>query len=164
MNELYPATTTEFADPISTDDEEMTLFRPLLARTRLEALPLRYIIRDAHTVSDSQQPQGFSSLPRENMLKPIGHSIAEQLKGGSVELHVQKGAIRSTASFVTFSVQLPCRLAYDADEDAWSSKAFHSAVDGYGSAVRPQKLSRHTLRSQPAIGYLCNAGVCTCLP
>ncbi len=41
MHELYPATTTEFAEPVPTDDPEMALFRPLLAKTRLEALPLR---------------------------------------------------------------------------------------------------------------------------
>lgn len=42
MHELYPATTTEFADPVSTDDKEMALFRGLLAKTRIASLPLRY--------------------------------------------------------------------------------------------------------------------------
>lgn len=40
-NEQSLATTTEFADPVEGDTDEMALFRPLLARTRLERLPLR---------------------------------------------------------------------------------------------------------------------------
>ena len=42
MYELYPATTTDFAEPVEGDDESVALFRPLLAKTRLEKLPLRY--------------------------------------------------------------------------------------------------------------------------
>uniref|UniRef100_A0A061R4X3 TLDc domain-containing protein n=1 Tax=Tetraselmis sp. GSL018 TaxID=582737 RepID=A0A061R4X3_9CHLO len=38
--EMYPATTTEFAGPVESDDEEMALIRPLLARTQLEHKPL----------------------------------------------------------------------------------------------------------------------------
>lgn len=41
MHELYPATTTEFADPVPSDAAEVALFRPLLAKTRLQTLPLR---------------------------------------------------------------------------------------------------------------------------
>ena len=39
--EMYPATTTEFAEPIEGDDVEMLRIRPLLARTQLECRPLR---------------------------------------------------------------------------------------------------------------------------
>lgn len=35
------ATTTEFAAPLEGDSPEVALFRPLLARTRLERAPLR---------------------------------------------------------------------------------------------------------------------------
>ena len=41
MYELYPATTEEFAEPLGSDDPVMATFRPLLARTRLEKVPLR---------------------------------------------------------------------------------------------------------------------------
>ena len=40
--EQYPATVTEFADPVSSDDQCMAAFRPLLAQTRLQKRPLRY--------------------------------------------------------------------------------------------------------------------------
>lgn len=40
-NEQSVATTTEFAEPVEGDTEEVTTFRSLLARTRLEKLPLR---------------------------------------------------------------------------------------------------------------------------
>lgn len=39
--EQYPATLTEFAAPVNSDDETMAIFRPLLAQTRLQKLPLR---------------------------------------------------------------------------------------------------------------------------
>lgn len=39
--EQYPATLTEFAEPVSGDDDIMASFRPLLAQTRLQKLPLR---------------------------------------------------------------------------------------------------------------------------
>ena len=38
---LYPATLTEFAEPVNGDDEIMDSFRPLLAQTRLQKMPLR---------------------------------------------------------------------------------------------------------------------------
>eukprot|EP01026_Neomeris_dumetosa_P055281 TRINITY_DN5015_c0_g2_i1.p2 TRINITY_DN5015_c0_g2~~TRINITY_DN5015_c0_g2_i1.p2 ORF type:complete len:316 (-),score=40.55 TRINITY_DN5015_c0_g2_i1:517-1431(-) len=41
LNEQYPATTTEFAEPVESDSEEMALFRPLLAKTQLEEKELR---------------------------------------------------------------------------------------------------------------------------
>ena len=41
--EQYPATLTEFADPVESDDKEMAVFRPLLAQTRLQKLPLRQV-------------------------------------------------------------------------------------------------------------------------
>ena len=40
-NEQSVATTTEFASPVEGDSPEVALFRPLLARTRLENKPLR---------------------------------------------------------------------------------------------------------------------------
>lgn len=40
-NEQSLANTTEFADPVEGDTDEVALFRPLLAKTRLERLPLR---------------------------------------------------------------------------------------------------------------------------
>ena len=40
-NEQSVATTTDFAVPVPGDSPEVTLFRPLLARTRLETKPLR---------------------------------------------------------------------------------------------------------------------------
>lgn len=58
MNELYPATTTEFADPVPTDDPEMALFRPLLAKTRLAALPLRLAASFLHMFHYSTFRQG----------------------------------------------------------------------------------------------------------
>ena len=45
MYELYPATTTEFAAPVDSDDSNMKLFRPLLAQTRLEKTSLRWVHR-----------------------------------------------------------------------------------------------------------------------
>ena len=50
MYELYPATTTDFAEPVEGDDESVALFRPLLAKTRLEKLPLRYANQCIHSV------------------------------------------------------------------------------------------------------------------
>lgn len=41
LQELYPATTTEFAEPVDGDDATVALFRPLLAKTQLEQTPLR---------------------------------------------------------------------------------------------------------------------------
>jgi hypothetical protein len=41
LAEQYPATTTEFADPVEGDTPDVAAFRPLLARTRLESRPLR---------------------------------------------------------------------------------------------------------------------------
>lgn len=40
--EQYPATLTEFAEPVDSDDNTVAKFRPLLAQTRLQRLPLRY--------------------------------------------------------------------------------------------------------------------------
>ena len=40
-NEQSVATTTDFADPVEGDTEEVALFRPLLAKTRLENVNLR---------------------------------------------------------------------------------------------------------------------------
>ena len=40
--EQYPATLTEFAAPVDSDDGTVANFRPLLAQTRLQRLPLRY--------------------------------------------------------------------------------------------------------------------------
>jgi len=39
--EIYPATVTEFAEPVEGDDEAVAIFRPLLARTQLEAKRLQ---------------------------------------------------------------------------------------------------------------------------
>ena len=39
--EQYPATLTEFAEPVNGDDQIMASFRPLLAQTRLQKMPLR---------------------------------------------------------------------------------------------------------------------------
>ena len=39
--EQYPATTTEFAAPVAGDSDRVAWFRPLLAQTRLEGVPLR---------------------------------------------------------------------------------------------------------------------------
>lgn len=41
MLEQHPATLTEFAAPVNSDDKTMAVFRPLLAQTRLQKLPLR---------------------------------------------------------------------------------------------------------------------------
>ena len=41
MLEQYPATLTEFAAPVNSDDVTMSIFRPLLAQTRLQKMPLR---------------------------------------------------------------------------------------------------------------------------
>lgn len=41
LMEQYPATTTEFADPVKSDSPEVALFRPLLAQTRLQKVPMR---------------------------------------------------------------------------------------------------------------------------
>eukprot|EP00884_Botryococcus_braunii_P005326 jgi/Botrbrau1/14795/Bobra.105_1s0008.2 len=41
LAEQYPATTTEFADPLEGDSPEVATFRPLLAKTRLQFTPLR---------------------------------------------------------------------------------------------------------------------------
>lgn len=39
--EMYPATLTEFAEPVEGDDSEVAIFRSLLARTQLEKVKLR---------------------------------------------------------------------------------------------------------------------------
>jgi hypothetical protein len=41
--ELFPATLTEFADPVAGDDEDVVLFRPLLARTSLQERALKLV-------------------------------------------------------------------------------------------------------------------------
>lgn len=41
MLEQYPATLTEFAAPVDSDDKTMAKIRPLLAQTRLQKVPLR---------------------------------------------------------------------------------------------------------------------------
>lgn len=41
--ELYPATTTETADPVDGDSEEVSCFRGLLAKTQLEKTKLRQV-------------------------------------------------------------------------------------------------------------------------
>ena len=41
MLEQYTATVTDFADPVASDDQTMASFRPLLAQTRLQKMPLR---------------------------------------------------------------------------------------------------------------------------
>lgn len=48
--EQYPATTTEFAEPLTSDDQTMAAFRPLLAQTRLQKLPLRYSVVCSNSV------------------------------------------------------------------------------------------------------------------
>lgn len=42
MLEQYPATLTEFAAPVDSDDETMAIVRPLLAQTRLQKVSLRW--------------------------------------------------------------------------------------------------------------------------
>lgn len=42
MLEQYPATLTEFAAPVDSDDETMAKVRPLLAQTRLQKVSLRW--------------------------------------------------------------------------------------------------------------------------
>lgn len=54
-NEQSVATTTEFAAPVTGDSPEVALFRPLLAKTRLETKPLRCAwlpVADRHKVLD----------------------------------------------------------------------------------------------------------------
>lgn len=46
--ELYPATTTEFADPVDGDSKEVASFRGLLAKTQLEKTDLRQV-QNKHT-------------------------------------------------------------------------------------------------------------------
>ena len=41
IKELYPATTDTWAEPVSSDDKEMALIRPMLAQTAIESAPLR---------------------------------------------------------------------------------------------------------------------------
>ncbi|CAB9500861.1 TLD [Seminavis robusta] len=41
--EQYPATTTEFAEPVDSDDKEMALLRPLLKNTNLETRALKLV-------------------------------------------------------------------------------------------------------------------------
>lgn len=41
IKELYQATTDSWAEPVSADDDEMSLIRPMLAQTSLESTPLR---------------------------------------------------------------------------------------------------------------------------
>ena len=48
MQELYPATTTEFAEAVAGDSPDMALFRPLLAKTRLEKKGLRSFLHHFH--------------------------------------------------------------------------------------------------------------------
>lgn len=40
--EMFPATLDEWADPVDGDSPEVAIIRPLLAGTRVRALPLRY--------------------------------------------------------------------------------------------------------------------------
>lgn len=56
IKELYPATTDTWAEPVSTDDEEMALIRPMLAQTSIESVPLR-LAYDAER--DGWTPEAF---------------------------------------------------------------------------------------------------------
>ena len=56
--ERYPATKTEWAEPVSTDDNEMALIRPLLKNTNLESRSLQ-LAYDANR--DGWDPTAFHS-------------------------------------------------------------------------------------------------------
>lgn len=65
--ELYPATLDEFADPVDTDNDEVALFRPLLARTQLQT-------RELQLVYDATK-HGWDSVKFHNRVDRLGASI-----------------------------------------------------------------------------------------
>jgi hypothetical protein len=56
IKELYQATTDTWAEPVATDDAEMSLIRPMLAQTAIESAPLR-LAYDAER--DGWNPEAF---------------------------------------------------------------------------------------------------------
>lgn len=65
--EQYPATLTEFAEPVSGDDDIMASFRPLLAQTRLQKLPLR--------LAYSAEEHGWSSSAFHDHVNTYGAAV-----------------------------------------------------------------------------------------
>lgn len=75
--EQYPATLTEFAAPVNSDDETMAIFRPLLAQTRLQKLPLR--------LAYSAETHGWSSSAFHEQVNTFGATvILAQTAGGAL--------------------------------------------------------------------------------
>ncbi|KAL3147678.1 hypothetical protein ABBQ32_002429 [Trebouxia sp. C0010 RCD-2024] len=75
--EQYPATLTEFAAPVNSDDETMAIFRPLLAQTRLQKLPLR--------LAYSAEAHGWSSSAFHEQVNTFGATvILAQTAGGAL--------------------------------------------------------------------------------
>lgn len=75
--ELFPATLTEFAEPVVGDDSDVALFRPLLARTSLQKRPLM-LVYDANR--DGWDARAF-------------HSRVDRLGPGLVLARTEKGAV-----------------------------------------------------------------------
>ncbi|CAG9467377.1 unnamed protein product [Pedinophyceae sp. YPF-701] len=75
--EMYPATTTEFADPVESDDSTMAVLRPMLARTQLERRPLRLAF-------DSEE-HGWSAREFHARVDTFGAGIVlAETQGGAV--------------------------------------------------------------------------------
>ena len=74
--DTYPATKTEFADPVDSDDSEMALLRPLLKNTNLEYLPLR--------LAYDSKSDGWSAISWHNKVDKTGPCmVVARTKGGA---------------------------------------------------------------------------------
>ena len=128
-----PATTTDFAALLDSDTEEICLFRPLLANTSLEQLPLRCVVllmlcMHCHLV------QAIGHAIRSRFArKPCNqeHSLA---KASDPHCRQHDVMLRTDQSSVNSALSLS-RKAYDAAVNGWSASTFHQKVDGFGAAV-----------------------------
>ena len=77
LRQQYPAVLDEFASPVTSNDAEMSLFRPLLARTRLEKLPLQ--------LTYGAQQHGWSAEAFHEQCNNYGAAIVSaRTEGGAV--------------------------------------------------------------------------------
>lgn len=76
--EMYPATTTEFADPVEGDDEEVAAFRPLLAATQLQEKELMLV----YSANDcGWDPDAF-----HRCVDSMGAAVSPPIPGGTTSL------------------------------------------------------------------------------
>jgi hypothetical protein len=77
IKELYQAPTDTWAEPLATDDDEMSLIRPMLVQTSIESVPLR-LAYDAE--QDGWTPEAFHTA-----VNTFGAAVViAQTTGGAV--------------------------------------------------------------------------------